>query len=176
MIGAAGVAALLGYFDVLNPERLKMALEISRHAYETDWWSLFSKAIIAGWIVAAMVWLVHGGRDTVSKILFVWMLMYFVGVGGFFHVITSSVEVFFLAFRAEDVSFWPLLPNFVLPVLLGNTIGGITFVAILNYAQFAEHEDAKLFERYGDKLSWRDWMFGRNEQRHEAKAKGDAPA
>ncbi|MEX6507791.1 formate/nitrite transporter family protein [Jiella sp. M17.18] len=175
LVGAIGVAALLGYFDVLSPERLKKALEISRHAYETGWGSLFSKGMIAGWIVAAMVWLVHGGRDTVSKILFVWVLMYFVGVGGFFHVITSSVEVFFLAFRAPDVAFLPLFPNFVLPVLLGNIVGGVTFVAVLNYAQFAEHEDAQLFERYGDRLSWKDWAFGRNEQRRQAEASTARP-
>ena len=49
---------------------------------------------------------------------------------------------------------------FVLPVLLGNTIGGVTFVAVLNYSQFAAHEDSALFERYGERLSWREWMLG----------------
>jgi formate/nitrite transporter FocA (FNT family) len=160
MIGAVGAAGLLAYFDVMTPERLERALEMGHEAYETGWFSLFSKGVIAGWIVAAMVWLVHGGRDTVSKILFVWLLMYFVGVGGFFHVITSSVEVFFLSFRLEEVAFLPLFPMFVLPVLLGNTIGGVTFVAVLNYSQFAAHEDSALFERYGERLSWREWMLG----------------
>ncbi|MCE7026818.1 formate/nitrite transporter family protein [Jiella avicenniae] len=160
MVGAVGVAALLAYFDVLNPERLEKAIEMGRHAHEAGWFEIFSKAVIAGWIVAAMVWLVHACRDTVSRIMVVWFLMYFIGVGGFFHVITSSVEVFFLAFRESSVDLLPLLPQFVLPVLLGNTIGGVTFVAVLNYALFAEHKDSRLFERYGDKLDWRDWMFG----------------
>ncbi|MBO0662695.1 formate/nitrite transporter family protein [Jiella sp. MQZ9-1] len=160
MVGAVGVAALLAYFDVLNALRLAKAIEISRHAYETGWFKIFSMAIVAGWIVAAMVWLVHASKDTISRVLIVWLLMYFVGVGGFFHVITSSVEVFFLAFRESDVHLLPLLPTFVLPVLLGNTIGGVTFVAVLNYALFAEHKDSKLFERYGDRMNWREWVFG----------------
>ncbi|MBP0614973.1 formate/nitrite transporter family protein [Jiella mangrovi] len=160
MVGAVAVAALLAYFDVFNPPRLKLAIDIGRHAYETAWFDIFSKAIIAGWIVAAMVWLIHACKDTMSRIAIVWFLMYLVGVGGFFHVITSSVEVFFLAFREADVDLLPLLPQFVLPVLLGNTIGGVTFVAVLNYALFAEHKDSKLFERYGDRLDWRDWLFG----------------
>ncbi len=159
LIGAIGVAALIAYFDVFDVKRVVLAIEISRHAYEAPLTQLLSKGILAGWIVAAMVWLVHCGRDTVSKILFVFVLMYFVGVGGFFHVITSSVEVFYLSFRT-DVPFWPLFPEFVLPVLIGNILGGVTFVAILNYAQFAEHEDSKLFERYGDRLSWKKWIFG----------------
>lgn len=160
MAGAIAVAALLAYFDVLNPARLAKAVEIGRHAHEAGWFDVFSKAIIAGWIVAAMVWLVHACKDTVSRLLVVWILMYFVGVGGFYHVITSSVEVFFLAFRESDVDLLPLLPDFVLPVLLGNTIGGVTFVAVLNWALFAEHKDSRLFERYGDQMNWREWMFG----------------
>ena len=164
MIGAVGVAALLAYFDVLDPPRLEKAIEIGKHAYETAWFQVFSKAIIAGWIVASMVWLVHACKDTMSRIAIVWFLMYFVGVGGFFHVITSSVEVFFLAFRDPAVDLLPLLPQFVLPVLLGNTIGGVTFVAVLNYALFAEHKDSKLFERYGDRLDWRDWLTGVNKR------------
>ena len=160
MIGAIGIAALIAYFDVFDVKRVVLAIDISRHAYEAPLAQLVSKGILAGWIVAAMVWLVHCGRDTVSKILFVFLLMYFVGVGGFFHVITSSVEVFYLSFRT-DVPFWPLFPEFVAPVLIGNILGGVTFVAILNYAQFAEHEDSKLFERYGDRLTWKHWIFGK---------------
>ena len=160
MTGAVAVAALLAYFDVLNPPRLAKALEIGHHAHEAGWFDVFSKAIIAGWIVAAMVWLIHACKDTVSRLLVVWILMYFIGVGGFYHVITSSVEVFFLAFRESDIDLLPLLPHFVLPVLLGNTIGGVTFVAVLNWALFAEHKDSKLFERYGDQMNWREWMFG----------------
>tara|TARA_R110002020_G_scaffold15233_2_gene54296 strand:+ start:805 stop:1773 length:969 start_codon:yes stop_codon:yes gene_type:complete len=160
MVGAVSVAALLAYFDVLNPPRLEKAIEMGRHAHEAGWFDILSKAIIAGWIVASMVWLVHACRDTVSRILVVWISMYFVGVGGFFHVITSSVEVFFLAFRESSVDLLPLLPQFVLPVLLGNTIGGVTFVAVLNYALFAEHKDSRLFERYGDQMNWRDWLVG----------------
>ncbi len=165
MVGAVGVAALLAYFDVLDPPRLEKAIEMGRHAHEAGWFNIFSKAIIAGWIVAAMVWLMHASKDTVSRVLLVWTLMYFIGVGGFFHVITSSVEVFFLAFRDANVDLLPLFPDFVLPVLLGNTIGGVTFVAILNYALFAEHKDSRLFERYGERLDWRDWLFGLEKKR-----------
>ncbi|MCQ0986281.1 formate/nitrite transporter family protein [Jiella marina] len=160
MIGAVGVSALLAFFDVLDPPRVEKALEMGRHAHETGWFQIFSKAIFAGWIVAAMVWLIHSCKDTTSRVFVVWLLMYFIGVGGFFHVITSSVEVFFLAFRDSSVDLLPLFPDFVLPVALGNTIGGVTFVAVLNYALFAEHKDSKLFERYGDRLSWKEWLVG----------------
>ncbi|RFC62857.1 formate/nitrite transporter family protein [Fulvimarina endophytica] len=159
-LGAIAVAALIAYVDVLTVERVVVAIEIGRHAYETEWMTIAARALIAGWIVAAMVWLVHASRETTSKIYIVFILMYFLGICGFYHVITSSVEVFFLAFRTE-VSFFALFPNFILPVLLGNTVGGVIFVAVLNYAQFAEHKESKLFEPYGEPLTYKKWIFGR---------------
>lgn len=160
MIGAVAVAALLSYAHVLDPKAIEIALKIGEHAVETPWLTLFSKALIAGWIVASMVWLVHAAMDTISKILIVWFLMYFVGVASFFHVVTSSVEVFFLAFEG-DGPFWSLWPNFILPIIVGNTVGGILFVAIVNYVQFGAQKESAMFERYGDRLTWRQWAFGR---------------
>ena len=160
MIGAILFAAAIAYSNVLTPERTLKAMEMSHHAVETPWLEIFYRGIIAGSIVAAMVWLVHAVRDSIGRALVIYVLMYFIGVGSFFHVITSSIEAFYAAFSDPAVSFWALWPNFVAPVLLGNTIGGIVFVAVLNYAQFAEHKDGKLFDRYGDKLGMRSWLFG----------------
>ena len=160
MVGAILVAAAIAYSNVLTPERTLKAMEMSHHAVETPWLEIFYRGIIAGSIVAAMVWLVHAVRDSIGRAMVIYVLMYFIGVGSFFHVITSSIEAFYAAFSDPEVSFWALWPNFVAPVLLGNTIGGIVFVAVLNYAQFAEHKDGKMLERYGDKLGVRAWLFG----------------
>lgn len=159
MIGALAVAWLLVFFEVFDVQQTELAIEMGRHAYEQSWYGLFSKALIAGWIVAAMVWLVHAGRDTVSKIFVIYVLMYFIGVASLYHIITSSVEVFYLAYQVDDVGFLTVFPDFVLPVLLGNTVGGVTFVAVLNYALFAEHEDSEMFRRYGEQLDFKTWMF-----------------
>lgn len=161
MVGAILFAAAIAYSKVLTPERTAKALEIGHHAIESQWLEIFYRGIAAGWIVAAMVWLVHAMRDSIGRALVIYVLMYFVGVGSFFHVITSSVEVFYVYFADHSVSFWALWPNFVAPVLIGNTLGGIVFVAVLNYAQFSEHKDSKMFERYGERMSLRDWSFGR---------------
>ena len=164
MVSAVLFGAAIAYSKIFTPERTMKAIEIGYHAIETPWIEIFYRGIIAGWIVAAMVWLVHAMRDSIGRAMVIYVLMYFVGVGGFFHVITSSVEVFYLAFADAQVAFWPLWPNFVAPVLIGNTLGGIVFVAVLNYAQFAEHKDSDMFERYGKRMSVRDWIFGRSDQ------------
>ena len=163
MIGAFAVSTLLVYADILDDKQVAIAIEVSQHAVETPVFTLLSKSLISGWIVAAMVWLVHGCRETLAKIVIVWALMYFIGVGKFFHVVTSSVEAFYLVLHGE-AAFWPALFGFTLPVLIGNIVGGILFVAVLNTAQFGErnveaHED---LVRYGNRLTWREWIFGRS--------------
>ena len=167
MVGALVVTALLAFTGVLNPEAKEIALKIGEHANEFGWSVLFWRAVVAGWLVASMVWLVHGTRDTVSKIAIVWILMFFIGAGELFHVITSSVEVFFVAFEGET-AFLPLWSGFVLPVLLGNIAGGVVFVAVLNYMQFGEFREGEIFEHYGERLSWRDWLFSHkpDDERH----------
>ena len=122
---------------------MKPPLSWARESLKVSWGAIFFRSVIAGWLVASMVWLVHSARDTISRLFLIWIIMYFVGAAHFFHVITSSVEIFFYAFDGH-VSSLAFIPEFVVPVLLGNIVGGVVFVAILNYAQVGE----KPFEAY----------------------------
>jgi formate/nitrite transporter FocA (FNT family) len=86
------------------------------------------------------------------------MIMYLIGAAGLFHCITSSVEVFYVAFKG-GTDFWQLWPRFVLPVTLGNVVGGVVFVAILNYAQFGKEQGG--FGGHRRKLPWFEWLAGK---------------
>ena len=156
MIGAVTISALVAFTSVLEPSARETAVKLGEESLKVSWGAIFYRSVIAGWLVAAMVWLVHSARDTISRLFIIWIIMYFVGAAHFFHVITSSVEVFFYAFDGH-VDSLAFLPNFVAPVLLGNIFGGVVFVAVLNYAQIGEES----FEDYGERLSWRAWLLGR---------------
>lgn len=146
LIGAAAIAALFALTDVKDPEAAEAALAMGKHALEAELGALFWRAVIAGWIVATMVWLVHAVTDTLSRMVIVSLLMYFIGVSDLFHVVTGTVEVLYLVFEGES-SFWGIWHRFVLPVLVGNIIGGVGFVTILNTAQFGREEDGDLVQR-----------------------------
>lgn len=53
-------------------------------------------------------------------------------LGNLDHVVVSATEAMFLVFR-EDLALATGVFEFVLPVLLGNTIGGILLVTVVNY-------------------------------------------
>jgi formate/nitrite transporter FocA (FNT family) len=79
-----------------------------------------------------MVWMLPGA-DT-SRPLIVLVITYFVGLGSFSHIIAGSVETLYLVWTG-GITFGTYLVGFLLPVFIGNVIGGTSLVALLNYGQ-----------------------------------------
>jgi nucleotide-binding universal stress UspA family protein len=51
--------------------------------------------------------------------------------------------------------------EFVIPVLLGNTLGGILLVTVVNYFQTTEERlESARFDGANRQLSWREWVLG----------------
>ena len=157
VVGAALFALLLAFTGVLSAEATTAAIGFGEHLIEEGWWDAFYKAILAGWLLAGIVWLVHAARDTLSRVVLIWLLIYLQVSADLFHCIVGSVEVLFLMFKG-GAGLGDYLFRFLIPVVSGNTLGGVVFVAFLNYMQFGE--DKGQFSERGDKLSWREWLTG----------------
>ncbi|MGH7210805.1 MAG: formate/nitrite transporter family protein, partial [Acetobacteraceae bacterium] len=65
------------------------------------------------------------------------LLTYIVSIGHFSHIIAGSSEAFFAVFTGQ-ASAHAYFMHFLIPTLLGNTIGGVTLVALLNHAPVAQ--------------------------------------
>ncbi|NDJ54957.1 MAG: formate/nitrite transporter family protein, partial [Chloroflexi bacterium] len=137
LLGAITLAVLLSVTNVFNPETAEVAREFARHAIEFSAIDLLFKGIIAGWLVASMVWLIHAARETISRFAIVFVLMYFIPTADLYHCIVGACEVAFLVFEG-GTNVIDALFGFFIPVLIGNTIGGVLLVGILNYAQTKE--------------------------------------
>lgn len=141
VLAANAVGAVVGTFilantRVLSPEAMRAGTELVRHGLEVGWWDVFFKAVFAGWLVAGVVWLGTAARDTISRVVIVYVVFYTIPVVSLFHVVSSGAEALFYLF--QDVS-GPgpvtIVVEFWLPVLLGNTFGGVVLVALATYAQ-----------------------------------------
>jgi formate/nitrite transporter FocA (FNT family) len=102
------------------------------------------KAVLAGWLIALMVWMLPSARS--ARLFVIMLLTYVVAVARLPHVIAGSVEAAF-AVIAGYASAADYCLHFLLPTLLGNTIGGVALVAFLNHAPLA----TELHEEGGDK-------------------------
>lgn len=93
---------------------------------------LFSRAIIAGWLIATMVWLLPAAPD--SKFWTILLITSLIGLAGFPHIIVGAAEASYLVFLG-DLSWADFFCQFVGPVLAGNVAGGTFVFALLSHAQ-----------------------------------------
>jgi formate-nitrite transporter family protein len=132
LVGAGLFAALAASAPIFEPNLHEDFLTIGEHAAAGSFLVLFVKAVLAGWLIGLMVWLLPGAGS--SRLTVIILITYIVALGGFSHIIAGSVEVLYLVL-AGDKSFFSYLADFLLPVLLGNVVGGSALVAMLNHAQ-----------------------------------------
>ena len=157
--GGLGAAAL-AYGGVLSPEGSEAALSLAQKGIETSPGTLFVKAAFAGLIVAGVVWVGYAARDTMSRIVVVYLAFLAIPIGGLFHVVVSFTEMLYLVFQ-NDLSLLVGLREFVIPVLLGNTVGGVVLVTVVNYFQTTESRlESARFEGATRQLSLREWVLG----------------
>jgi formate/nitrite transporter FocA (FNT family) len=92
---------------------------------------LFSTAVIAGWLIATMVWLMAAAQG--AKTFLVLLMTWLVGLGGFAHVIVGAIEAQFLLYDGQlgVAGFF----SFLWPTLLGNVVGGSLIFALVSHAQ-----------------------------------------
>jgi formate/nitrite transporter FocA (FNT family) len=99
--------------------------------------------IFAGWLIALLSWLLAATHSTGAQIALIWLCTAPIAALQFRHSIAGSVEAFYRAAGGE-ASWGAMLSDFVVPSVLGNAIGGVLLVALLNYGQVAtEKEEGK---------------------------------
>ncbi|MGE6794783.1 formate/nitrite transporter family protein [Psychrobacter okhotskensis] len=107
----------------------------SEHVLGFEWWVIFGSAVLAGWMMGVAAWLVTSARDTISRIVLVSLITGSIGFLGLHHSIVGNIEVFSALLYGNTVSFWRYL-IFLVIVTLGNTVGGVVFVAVLKNRTF----------------------------------------
>lgn len=153
-------AATLAWGNVFSPPAAEAALKIAEKGIQTDPSTLFVKAAFAGLIVAGVVWVEYAARDTISRLAVVYLAFLAIPLGNLFHVVVSFTETMYLVFHGA-VALQTGIFGFVLPVLAGNTAGGILLVTVVNYFQTSEERiDSARFEGGRRQLSPREWLLG----------------
>jgi len=155
-VGAGLGTYLLANTHTLSPDAIRAGTEFTRIGLEHGWWTVFTRALFAGWLVAGVVWLDHAARDTVSRFFIIYAIFYLVSAAHLYHVITAAAEAFFFLFTTESASL-AVFYEFWLPVLLGNTVGGVFLFTLVNYAQTEQHRfpDVRVLDRRELFFSWR---------------------
>jgi len=106
--------------------------DISRGLIRYSWQGTLLGAVLAGWLMGLLSWLVRATRDTVSILFVVWILAGAIGFAHLPHSIAGNVEVLFGVFAGHvDVTSYLA---FLAVATLGNAIGGTVFVALIKHS------------------------------------------
>ncbi len=132
VVGAFVAASTFAFTSAIPADLLPAIEELSVHATGFPPLEAFQRAIPAGILVAAIVWMLpqSEGFEFFLILTFTWMI----AAGDFTHVVAGSVEMAFLLVQGL-LSPFDALFRFFLPVLAGNVLGGTLIFALLAFGQ-----------------------------------------
>ncbi|HZC42665.1 MAG TPA: formate/nitrite transporter family protein [Acidobacteriaceae bacterium] len=133
LVGAFLFAMLAVRTGALRPEYVAAMARFGQTAAGVPMSHVFWSAVIGGWIIALVAWLVSGSHSITGSVMLIWLLTFLVGAGHFAHCIASSGEILAAVLQHEVTAaqyFWWLLP-----AVLGNITGGVLIVTLLEYGQ-----------------------------------------
>lgn len=93
---------------------------------------LFAGAVLAGWLMGLLSWLVAAAQETMSRILVVWLVAFVIGLLELPHCIAGAVEVLLGTMSTADIT-WTRFLGFLIVATVGNAVGGSVFVSLLKY-------------------------------------------
>ncbi len=132
LAGTIAAAAFCSLTPVISPETLAAMVDLGRPIFAKPWITLLFQGITAGFLMAAMVWLLPSAEG--NRFHVIALMTYLIGISGSAHIVAGSVEAFLLLLDGS-VGIAAVAGHFMVPVLLGNMVGGTALFAMLSYAQ-----------------------------------------
>jgi len=131
--GALCFAVLAAKTGALLPPVAAQLAGMGAEAVHNTGSHIFWSGVIGGWLIALVAWVVTASQWTIGQLAMVWLLTFVVGVGKFAHCVVTSGEILCATVTgtvpAATYLHWLLLAT------LGNIVGGVVIVSMLNYGQ-----------------------------------------
>jgi len=133
LVGCVVAALVLVHGHILPEARFEGILKVARHYAEATAFEHFAWGIPAGFLIAALVWILPR-MESAGEVLMIVIVTYMIGLGGMSHVVAGSTELFILIARGE-LGIGAAVFGGIMPALAGNVLGGTGIFAALTYAQ-----------------------------------------
>jgi formate-nitrite transporter family protein len=132
MAGALAIAWTLGHSGAFTPEVRSSFAALGSESMGLSFGQVVIKGVFAGWLIAMLVWMLPFAES--ARFFLVIAMAWLIGIGSFSHVIAGAVEVLYLA--CSGAAPWgSAVAGYIVPALIGNVLGGVALVAVINHAQ-----------------------------------------
>ncbi len=129
-VGSLLVAFLFAYYtDIFSKSPWNDSIiNIGEYKTSAPFFKAFIKGIACNWMVALAMWLAYAAKDISGKILGIWFpIMAFVAIG-FEHSVANMFFIPTSIFYGANVTWGAFFIDNLIPVTLGNIVGGALFV------------------------------------------------
>ncbi|MCF0155342.1 MAG: formate/nitrite transporter family protein [Veillonella sp.] len=130
LLGTTLVAWFLTTPGLMNLEYVVQLGKIAEHVSHFTWYENLVRGIPSGILIAAIVWMMPTARQ--YALLLVAFFTYFIAAGDFTHIVVGSCEMMYAVITGH-ASIVDYIVKFILPVGLGNIIGGTGVFTMLGY-------------------------------------------
>jgi formate/nitrite transporter FocA (FNT family) len=134
LVGTWLFAAILQAPQVFPADVTTAFQDIAREAIPPVFYATLVKAFLAGWLIALMVWILPAAQS--ARIFVILIITYVVSLAHLSHIVAGSTEAAYDVLSGA-ASFGQYCILFLIPTLLGNILGGVVLVTMLNHGSIA---------------------------------------
>jgi len=131
LIFSALVAHSTVVFDPYKAVYREMGLPLVSHPFL----QATLAGVFGGWLIALTAWLFEAADGGATRLLIIYIVTYLVVGLELYHCIIGSIEVLLAMFAGAPITWLSWLTAFLAPAVIGNVIGGVTFVTGLRGVQ-----------------------------------------
>lgn len=140
LVGALIFAWALARTPIVEPALHAALNRLATDATRGSFGQVLYAAVFAGWLIALLSWLMASTHSTGAQIVLIWLCTAPIAALHFRHSIAGSVEAFYRA-ATGGAPWGQMVGGFVVPAVLGNAIGGVLLVALLNHGQVVAEKE-----------------------------------
>lgn len=131
-VGSLIVAWLFAYYTGMLAKSpwLDTVYAIGLKKVSAPFMKAMVKGIVCNWMVALAMWLAYASKTSTGKIFGIWFpIMAFVAMG-FEHCVANMFFIPLAIFYGADITWAQFITDNLIPVTLGNIIGGVVLVGL----------------------------------------------
>ena len=135
LAGGAAFAAIAVKTGALPHDAVTEFVHLGDKAASRAFADTFWSALLTGWLLALVAWVIEGADEAISQIAVIWLLTFPVALASLDHSVASAITVLGALFDGR-VRFGEAV-GWEGTTILANIVGGVMIVALINYGQVA---------------------------------------
>jgi len=135
-IGALLLAILIDQAQLLSNDALSLTLSIGEGKTSLSFQVALLRGILCNIIVVLAVWMGAAAQDITSRLFAVWFPIMLFVLSGYEHCVANMFYIPLAKFSGLNVSWTEMWVSNLIPVTIGNIIGGAIFIPIIYYITY----------------------------------------